>query len=83
MPRLLGRPHALAHALALILAPCSSAVASGEQVAAGFGAVLVWQQQRSDVSSRGDFDARLDVGEIFRTVPTNVFLVKATYWIGR
>jgi len=22
-------------------------------------------------------------GAIFRTVPTNVFLIKATYWIGR
>ena len=31
----------------------------------------------------GEFNASHDVGEIFRTVPTNVFLVKATYWIGR
>ena len=28
----------------------------------------------------GDFDAGRDVGAIFRTRPTNVFLLKATYW---
>ncbi|MDP9279200.1 MAG: hypothetical protein M3P00_07250, partial [Gemmatimonadota bacterium] len=44
---------------------------------------VVWQQQRSDFEGRGDFSAGRDIGAIFRTVPTNVFLVKATYWIGR
>ena len=44
---------------------------------------FVWQQQRSGFEPIGDFDGRRDVGAIFRTVPTNVFLVKATYWIGK
>ena len=44
---------------------------------------VVWQQERSDFEGRGDFSAGRDIGAIFRTVPTNVFLVKATYWIGR
>jgi hypothetical protein len=49
----------------------------------GSAIYVVWQQQRSGFAPRGDFDAGRDVGDIFRTVPTNVFLVKATYWIGR
>ena len=43
----------------------------------------VWQQERGDFQPIGDFAARRDLGAIFRTVPTNVFLLKATYWIGR
>jgi hypothetical protein len=49
----------------------------------GSSLYFVWQQQRSGFESIGDFDGRRDVGAIFRTVPTNVFLVKATYWIGK
>ena len=49
----------------------------------GSSLYLVWQQQRSDFQQIGDFDTRRDVGAIFRTVPTNVFLLKGTYWIGR
>jgi hypothetical protein len=49
----------------------------------GSSVYLVWQQQRSGFAPIGDFDGRRDVGAIFRTVPTNVFLVKATYWIGK
>ncbi len=49
----------------------------------GSSLYFVWQQQRSGFEPIGDFDGRRDVGAIFRTVPTNVFLVKATYWIGR
>lgn len=49
----------------------------------GSSLYFVWQQERSDFAQIGEFDARRDVGAIFRTVPTNVFLVKATYWIGR
>ncbi|MDB4917173.1 MAG: hypothetical protein JWM95_4817 [Gemmatimonadetes bacterium] len=49
----------------------------------GSSLYFVWQQQRSDFAPVGDFDGRRDVGAIFRTVPTNVFLVKATYWIGK
>ena len=44
---------------------------------------VVWQQQRTGFLPLGEFETRRDVGAIFRTVPTNVFLVKATYWIGR
>ena len=49
----------------------------------GSALFVVWQQQRSEFEPFGDFSARRDVDAIFRTVPTNVFLVKATYWIGR
>ena len=49
----------------------------------GSSVYAVWQQQRSDFAPIGDFDGRRDVGAIFRTIPTNVFLVKATYWIGK
>jgi hypothetical protein len=49
----------------------------------GSALYFVWQQQRSDFEPIGDFDGRRDVGAIFRTIPTNVFLVKATYWINR
>jgi len=49
----------------------------------GSALFVVWQQQRSDFEPIGDFSFGRDVGAIFRTVPTNVFLVKATYWIGK
>jgi hypothetical protein len=49
----------------------------------GSALFFVWQQSRSGFEPVGDFSAGHDVGEIFRTVPTNVFLVKATYWIGK
>lgn len=49
----------------------------------GSALFFVWQQQRSGFEPVGDFSASRDVGEIFRSVPTNVFLVKATYWIGK
>ncbi len=49
----------------------------------GSALYFVWQQQRSDFAPIGEFDGRRDVGAIFRTVPTNVFLVKATYWMGK
>lgn len=49
----------------------------------GSALFVVWQQQRSGFEPIGDFDTSRDVGAIFRTVPTNVFLIKATYWIGR
>jgi hypothetical protein len=49
----------------------------------GSSVYFVWQQQRSGFAPIGDFDGRRDVGAIFRTVPTNVFLMKATYWIGK
>jgi len=49
----------------------------------GSSLYFVWQQERSGFEPIGDFDGRRDVDAIFRTIPTNVFLVKATYWIGK
>lgn len=49
----------------------------------GSALYLVWQQQRSDFQPVGDFEPARDVGAIFRTVPTNIFLLKATYWFNR
>ncbi|MEX0660471.1 MAG: DUF5916 domain-containing protein [Balneolaceae bacterium] len=43
---------------------------------------LVWQQQRDDFAATGNFDFGEDMGELFRSKPTNVFLVKASYWFG-
>jgi len=44
---------------------------------------LVWQQERSGEDAAGTFDARRDLAEVFRQHPDNVFVVKASYWIGR
>jgi hypothetical protein len=44
---------------------------------------FVWTQQRSGSDGYGDFDFRRDTRSLFGDRPDNVFLVKATYWIGR
>ncbi|HEU4558215.1 MAG TPA: DUF5916 domain-containing protein [Longimicrobium sp.] len=44
---------------------------------------LVWQQQRAGSEIYGDFDFGRDANAIFRQRPDNVFVVKASYWIGR
>ncbi len=44
---------------------------------------FVWQQQRNGVAPIGDFDLTRDVGDVFRESPTNVFLLKATFWLGK
>jgi hypothetical protein len=49
----------------------------------GSALFFVWQQLRSDPQPFGDFDLGRDAGAIFRAPATNVFLVKATYWLGR
>jgi hypothetical protein len=49
----------------------------------GSALFFVWQQQRSGTESAFDFDAQRDVGAIFRERPTNIFLVKAAYWLSR
>ena len=49
----------------------------------GSALFFVWQQERSGFAPIGDFSAGRDIGRIFDTTPTNVFLVKATYWLGR
>ena len=49
----------------------------------GSALFLVWQQERSDFAPIGDFEVGRDVGAIFRTVPTNILLLKATWWLSR
>jgi hypothetical protein len=49
----------------------------------GSALFFVWQQERSGFEPIGDFSASRDIGDIFKTQPTNVFLIKATYWLGR
>lgn len=44
---------------------------------------FVWQQSRIGQDTEGQFAFGRDVGGIFRERPTNVFLVKASYWFGR
>jgi len=44
---------------------------------------FVWTQIREGFDQFGDFDFNRDRSALFRDRPTNVFQVKATYWIGR
>jgi hypothetical protein len=44
---------------------------------------FVWTQQRSGFDQHGDLDFRRDAGALLGDRPDNVFLVKATYWLGR
>jgi hypothetical protein len=44
---------------------------------------FVWTQIREGFDQFGDFDFSRDRSALFRDRPTNVFQVKATYWIGR
>ncbi|WP_420129485.1 DUF5916 domain-containing protein [Longimicrobium sp.] len=43
---------------------------------------FVWQQQRSGDQPYGDFQLGRDTGAIFDASPDNVFVIKATYWLG-
>ncbi|MEM8556252.1 MAG: DUF5916 domain-containing protein, partial [Bacteroidota bacterium] len=48
---------------------------------------FVWQQQRAGSINGGDFEAGTlnfgrDLGDTFRDEVENVFLIKATYWLG-
>ncbi|MTI88721.1 MAG: carbohydrate binding family 9 domain-containing protein [Balneolaceae bacterium] len=43
---------------------------------------LVWQQQRSDFYQGGDFQLGRDFNGLFSAKPTNIFLVKLSYWFG-
>jgi hypothetical protein len=43
----------------------------------------VWQQERFGSESAFSFDADRDVGAIFRERPTNVFMIKAAYWLSK
>jgi hypothetical protein len=43
----------------------------------------VWQQQRAAGEPFGDFDFSRDYRAIFQQRPDNIFVIKASYWIGR
>jgi hypothetical protein len=47
----------------------------------GSSLFVVWQQGRSDSSSRGDFQFGRDFSGIFSAPAHNVFLVKMSYWL--
>jgi hypothetical protein len=49
----------------------------------GSSLFFVWQQHRSDVLPIGTFELTRDLDGILTAPATNVFLVKATYWLGR
>jgi hypothetical protein len=49
----------------------------------GSALFVVWQQQRSGAEAQFDFDAGRDVGAIFRERPTNIFMLKAAYWLSK
>ena len=44
---------------------------------------FVWTQQRAGGDANGDIDFRRDSRALIADRPDNVFLVKATYWLGR
>jgi hypothetical protein len=44
---------------------------------------FVWQQLRGSEYLRGDLQFGRDLSGVFREPAQNVFLIKATYWIGR
>jgi hypothetical protein len=44
---------------------------------------LVWQQQREGAGPAGEFSLLRDTHAIFRQRPHNIFVIKASYWIGR
>ena len=43
---------------------------------------FVWQQNRSRREEYGDFDLARDAADLFDGDSHNVFMVKATYWLG-
>ena len=43
---------------------------------------FVWQQQRTDFARYDGFGIAEEIGEVFRAPVENVFLIKATYWLG-
>jgi hypothetical protein len=44
---------------------------------------LVWQQSRSDYYEDGNFDFTRDADAMWAANSDNVFMIKATYWIGK
>ncbi len=43
---------------------------------------LVWQQDRSGLTSHNDFRLDRDFNRLFKAKPTNIFLIKLNYWFG-
>jgi hypothetical protein len=43
---------------------------------------LVWTQSREDMAPVGDFEMRRDLRGLVGTRPTNILLVKMSYWLG-
>jgi len=48
----------------------------------GSAVFLVWQQNRGEVQSFGDFRFSRDFRALFENEPENIVAVKATYWLG-
>jgi hypothetical protein len=44
---------------------------------------LAWQHRRSDWAARGDFSPGRDLRALLDAEAKNVFVLKATYWVGR
>jgi hypothetical protein len=42
---------------------------------------LVWAQGRQGALADGAFHAGDDLGDLFRTSPEDVFMIKVSYWI--
>ena len=42
----------------------------------------MWQQNRSNLEEYGDFDFGRDAEAIFEGEAHNIFMIKATYWLG-
>ncbi len=49
----------------------------------GSALFLVWQQSRFGSIGDGEFDFNRDFDALINTQPQNVFVIKATWWIGR
>jgi hypothetical protein len=49
----------------------------------GSALFFVWTQQRSGSDAYGDLDLRRDYSALWRDRADNVFMIKATYWLGR
>ena len=48
----------------------------------GSALFFVWQQSRFGSIAEGQFEPRRDFEELWGATPENVFVVKATYWLG-
>jgi hypothetical protein len=43
---------------------------------------LAWQHRRSDAASQGELSLGRDLRDLFGATPTNILVLKATYWLG-